>query len=109
MRRIKVVHAQKQADTSGELIAHDRTLPIPIGASEQDAGRRATRADHDPPFGPAVVGQRGHIFDELELQHVHEERNGRIVFTDHEGDEGQVRCHKPGSGSHTVNEKVLPD
>ncbi|MND00417.1 hypothetical protein D3C83_190240 [compost metagenome] len=55
MRRVEVVDAQEEADPASELTAHDLSLPIAVGACEQESGHATCGPNHDPPFGTAVV------------------------------------------------------
>ena len=79
--RFEIINPQEETDPAGKLFAHGRDLTLAISAREQDARRRAGRANHDPAFRPAVVGEGRHVFHELELQDVHKEIDRRVVLS----------------------------
>jgi hypothetical protein len=60
MRRL-VVSAEDQSGPAGELVADDGGLALPVRAGEEDPRLGAWRADHYPPLGTAVVGQRRRV------------------------------------------------
>ena len=99
---VKVLNAQKEADTTGVLATDDRSLIVTVGLRQQEAGDRTRRSDDDPPFRPSIVGVRRRVLDELETKLVNEEGDRLVVITDDQADERQVHCWTvPDHGSLT--------
>ena len=90
-RSLEVVDAQEEPDPSGRLLPDRRRLVVAVGASEQDAGLGAGRANDDPSFRAAVVRQRRGVLDQFEPEHIDEELDRRVVLLDDDRDQPDVR------------------
>ena len=76
----KIVCPQEEPDPTGELVTDDGGLPVAVCPREEDPGLAADRSNDHPPLGAPVVGDRRNILVQLELEHVHEEVDGRRVL-----------------------------
>lgn len=82
---------QKEPNSARGLISNRRSLRLSIGLGQQDARLCVRWANDNPALRPAVVGERGRIFDQFELQGIDEEANGGVVVGDDDGDELEMR------------------
>ena len=84
---LEVIDAEEKPDASRELLADNLLLAVAVRARKQDP-RCGTRWSHYyPAFGATVVRERWDVLDQLELQDVDEEVNGRVVFPHRERDQ----------------------
>ena len=87
VRRVEVIHPEKETDPARELIPDDRLLMLPVGAREQNPRAASPRPNDDPALRPAIVGQRRNVLHELELQDVDEEIDRRLILSNHQRDQ----------------------
>lgn len=87
MHRIEIVDAKKESNPAGELLTSDGFLTVTICACEQNAGTTARWTHDDPSLRTPVIRERRNVFDELELEHVHEELDRRIVLPNNQRNE----------------------
>ena len=98
--RGEIVDPQEEAHPTCRLLTHGRCLPFTVGAGEQHPGGGTGRAYHHPPLLPTVAGERQRVVDEFEAELVDEERNGRVVVVDNDGNrlDVHVRTTPPSTG-----------
>jgi hypothetical protein len=88
---LEIIDAEEHADASGELPAGDALLLHTIGSREQNASVCSHRSNDDPSLRPTIVGPRGRIFDEFELEDVDKEPDRRVIVPDHQRDKFEMR------------------
>ena len=88
---LEVVDAEEEPDAAGYLTTHRGALAFPIGAGDQDSRLGARRPDNNPPLGAPVVGQRWRVLHQVEAEHLGEERDGRVVLVNDQGN--QIDLH----------------
>ncbi len=79
VRRLEVVHSEKEADAIGNLRTNGGGLLRPVGLREKQTGGRTGRANDDPALCAAIVGERRRILDELEPDGFNEELDCSVV------------------------------
>ena len=84
IRCVEVIDAEKEPDAFRELLADDLFLADAVRAREQDPRSGTRWSHHYPAFGATVVRERWDVFDQLELQDIDEEVDGRAVLPHHE-------------------------
>ena len=99
---VEVVDAEEHADAAGELLAGGALLLRTVSAGEQNAGPRAGGPDDDPTLRPAIVGLRGRVLDQLELENVDEKPDRRVVIPNDEREKLEMRhgesAYRAGGG-----------
>jgi hypothetical protein len=88
---LEIIDPQEQSDSTGKLPSDDCRLLVAIRACEQNARPTSRRTNHDPAFGPSIIGQRWCILRQLELQNVDEKPDSGLIITNHQRDEFEVR------------------
>jgi hypothetical protein len=85
MRR-EVVDSQEEAHAPGMLVPDDCGLAFTIRTGEEETRLRASWTHDNPALRPAVGGDGGLVFNELEPQDINEEPDRRVIVSDHERD-----------------------
>jgi hypothetical protein len=79
MVHVEVVDLEEEPDPPRELLADDGPLLLPVSLRQEECGRRAPWPDYHPPLGAAVIGQRGGVLDQIEVESADEEVDGLVV------------------------------
>lgn len=79
VRHFEVFHPQKQTDAARKLLPDHSNLVFAIGAGKEDACPASGRPDDDPTFRTPIIRQRRCVLHQLELKHVDEKPNSRLV------------------------------
>jgi len=82
---IEVVDAKEQANPPSKLMSYSFLLRCSIRHRKQNISLSARWPHHYPTLEPFVVHQRRRIFHQLELEHIDEEADGRIVLAHEQG------------------------
>ena len=67
---------------------------VAVGTGQQEACLGVGGPDHNPPLGPAIVGERRRIVDKFESKDINEELDRRVVVVNDDGDQFQKRHRK---------------
>lgn len=95
---IEILDPQEEPDPTCDLVSDRSTLPVTIGACQQDSGGGGGRANDDPSLGTPVVGQGWGVLDQIETQSLHEEFDGWVVLRNDDRDQFQVHWPSVGLG-----------
>jgi hypothetical protein len=87
VHHFEIINPKEQTDPAGKLLANDRSLPLAVGAREQNCSTTIDGTNNHPAFWPTVIRQRRNILDELELQDIDKKIDGRFVVLYNQGDE----------------------
>jgi hypothetical protein len=87
---VKLIDTQEETDATRALSAHLGALLIAVGTRQEEADVSARWAHDDPSLRPAIIGQRRHVLDELEVQDVDEKGESGIVLIYEQRDEVDV-------------------
>jgi hypothetical protein len=90
VHHLEVIDAKEEAHSARELLSNNGGLVFAVRASQQQAGTTTNRAHYNPAFRATVIGQRGNVFHELELQDVHKEVDGRLILSHHQSNQLNV-------------------
>ena len=88
---VEVFDPQEQTHASGELLPNHVNLMFAISAGKEDACLGSGRPDDDPAFRTPVICERRCVLDQLELKHVHEKSNSRIIFPHNDCHQFKIR------------------
>jgi hypothetical protein len=95
IRCVEIIDAQKQPHASRELLSNNTRLVVAIRASQQNSRARQSprlgRPHDHPALRPPIVGQRGRVLDEIELQDIDEKPDRRVIVPHHQCYEFELR------------------
>ncbi len=82
---------------------------VAVGTGQQEACLGVGGPDHNPPLGPAIVGERRRIVDKFESKDTNEELDCRVVVVNDDGDQFQKRHRSSLPCAETCRSRAFPE